>query len=247
MEFCDVSLTAHMFYLPSFLTLRHHFYWKKRKLSKFTDIKARHPFHQCQGLFANCVLATLRLRTGPGRDGCQCALWDCFGGRICRHVENACPKQSHNALWHPSRLGLPRNLKLANSIEYISRCRRGCLYFLYSHYVIFTSFLLWFKCTFCGSENSCVTFSPVNDTLNNKCKNQDWYFKQCFGRFWSFFLSKDVTQVWSSYWVPKENWWDPIKLRLADKGQGAAREKALHLKECKARTLVIFKRRAFLL
>ena len=237
-----------MFYLPSFLTLRHHFYWKKkRKLSKFTDIKARHPFHQCQGLFANCVLATLRLRTGPGRDGCQSALWDCFRGRICRHVENACPKQSHNALWHPSRLGLPRNLKLANSIEYISRCSRGCLSFLYSHYVIFTSFLLWFKCTFCGSENSCVTFSLVNDTLNNKCKNQDWYFKQCFGRFWSFFLSKDITQVWSSYWVPKENWWDPIKLRLADKGKSAAREKALHLKECKARTLVIFKRRAFLL
>ena len=166
-----------MFYLPSFLTLRHHFYWKKRKLSKFTDIKARHPFHQCQGLFANCVLATLRLRTGPGRDGCQSALWDCFGGRICRHVENACPKQSHNALWHSSRLGLPRNLKLANSIEYISRCRQGCLYFLYSHFVIFTSFLLWFKCTFCGSENSCVTFSLVNGTLNSKCKNQDWYFK----------------------------------------------------------------------
>ena len=24
------------------------------------------------------------------------------------------PKQSHNALWQPSRLGLPRNLKVAN-------------------------------------------------------------------------------------------------------------------------------------
>ena len=67
---------------------------KQKTLSKFTDIKARYPFHQCQGLFANYVFATLRLRTGPGRDGCQSALWDCFGGRICRYVENACPKQS---------------------------------------------------------------------------------------------------------------------------------------------------------
>ena len=25
-------------------------------------------------------------------DGCQSALWDCFGDRICRHVENASPK-----------------------------------------------------------------------------------------------------------------------------------------------------------
>ena len=36
--------------------------------------------------------ATLRLRGKPGRDGCQSALWDCFGDRICRHVENASPK-----------------------------------------------------------------------------------------------------------------------------------------------------------
>ena len=30
--------------------------------------------------------ATLRLRGRPGRDGCQSALWDCFGDRICRHA-----------------------------------------------------------------------------------------------------------------------------------------------------------------
>ena len=132
-----------MFYLPFFLTLRHHFYWKKkRKLSKFTDIKARHPFHRCQGLFANCVLATLRLRTGPGRDGCQSALWDCFRGRICRHVENACPKQSHNALWHPSRLGLPRNLKLANSIE---KTLAGVVEDAFTSFIRITSFLLLFS------------------------------------------------------------------------------------------------------
>ena len=35
------------------------------------------------------VFATLRLRGRPGRDGCQSAFWDCFGGRICGHVENA--------------------------------------------------------------------------------------------------------------------------------------------------------------
>ena len=36
--------------------------------------------------------ATLRLRRRPGRDGCQSALWDCFGEQICSHVENASPK-----------------------------------------------------------------------------------------------------------------------------------------------------------
>ena len=36
--------------------------------------------------------ATLRLRGRPGRDGYQSASWDCFGDRICRHVENASPK-----------------------------------------------------------------------------------------------------------------------------------------------------------
>ena len=45
------------------------------------------------------VFATLRLSGRPGRHGCQSALWDCFG-RICRSVENASPKQSHNALWN---------------------------------------------------------------------------------------------------------------------------------------------------
>ena len=35
------------------------------------------------------VFATLRLRGRPGKDCCQRALWDCFGGWICRHFENA--------------------------------------------------------------------------------------------------------------------------------------------------------------
>ncbi|CAH3144860.1 unnamed protein product, partial [Porites lobata] len=48
-------------------------------------------------------------------------------------------------------------------------------------------------CTFCGSENSCVTFSLVNDTLNNKCKNQDWYFKQCFVNGKSLLIAVPVT------------------------------------------------------
>ena len=52
-----------------------------------------HP--QCLRLFA-----TLRLRGRLGRDGCQSALWDCFGGQIWRHNENASPKRSHNALDH---------------------------------------------------------------------------------------------------------------------------------------------------
>ena len=39
-------------------------------------------------------ISHLRLREGSGRGGCQSALWDCFGGQICRHVENASPKQA---------------------------------------------------------------------------------------------------------------------------------------------------------
>ena len=40
----------------------------------------------------NCRLfATSRLWGRPGRNSCQSALWDCFWGRICRHVENAAP------------------------------------------------------------------------------------------------------------------------------------------------------------
>ena len=35
---------------------------------------------------------TLREIENPGRDRCQSALWDCFGGWICRHIENASPK-----------------------------------------------------------------------------------------------------------------------------------------------------------
>ena len=58
--------------------------------------------------------ATLRLRGRPERDVCQSTLWDCFGGRISTWPQIRRPKQSHNALWHPSRPSLPRNLKLAN-------------------------------------------------------------------------------------------------------------------------------------
>ena len=42
------------------------------------------------------------------------ALWDCFEARIFNIVANL-SKQSHNALWRPTRPGLPRNLKVANT------------------------------------------------------------------------------------------------------------------------------------
>ena len=38
------------------------------------------------------LFATLRLRGRPGRDGCQRALWDCFGGRIYNMAANLSPK-----------------------------------------------------------------------------------------------------------------------------------------------------------
>ena len=37
--------------------------------------------------FLHWLFATLRLREKPGQDGCQSAFWDCFVGRICRHVD----------------------------------------------------------------------------------------------------------------------------------------------------------------
>ena len=51
--------------------------------------------------------ATLRLRGRPGRDGCQSALWDCFGIEFAAMLKMRLLKQSHNALWQPSRPALP--------------------------------------------------------------------------------------------------------------------------------------------
>ena len=43
------------------------------------------------------VLATLRLRGVPGRDGCQSALWDCFGDEFAAMLKMRPEKQSHNS------------------------------------------------------------------------------------------------------------------------------------------------------
>ena len=65
----------------------------------------------------HAVFAILRLRGRPGRDDSQSALWDYLGGQICHHVENACPKTVPQCTLKPSRPGLPRNLKVANSVR----------------------------------------------------------------------------------------------------------------------------------
>ena len=51
------------------------------------------------------IFTTLSLRGRPGRDGCQSALWDCFGNTFSTWRQIRPPKQSHNALWQPSRAG----------------------------------------------------------------------------------------------------------------------------------------------
>ena len=56
----------------------------------------------------------MRLRGRPGWDGCQRALWDCCGKRICLHVKNSFPITVPQCLLKPSRPGLPCNLKEAN-------------------------------------------------------------------------------------------------------------------------------------
>ena len=55
----------------------------------------------------------------PGQDGCQSALWDCFGGTHFQHGCNFAPKTVPQCTfsWQPSRPGLPRNLKVANIWE----------------------------------------------------------------------------------------------------------------------------------
>ena len=46
---------------------------------------------QCNSRQHDPVFATLRLRGRPGWDGCQTALWDCFGGRIFNMAANSSP------------------------------------------------------------------------------------------------------------------------------------------------------------
>ena len=65
---------------------------KKGGACAHAQVTARTNSAQRKNASVRMVFATLRLRGGTGRDGCQSALWDCFGGRICRHVENASPK-----------------------------------------------------------------------------------------------------------------------------------------------------------
>ena len=60
------------------------------------------------------VISLFEVARRPGRDGCQSALWDCFGERISRHVKNLLPETVPQCLLKPSRPGLPRNLKEAN-------------------------------------------------------------------------------------------------------------------------------------
>ena len=66
--------------------------------------------------------ATLRLRGRPGRDGGQ-VHWGTVLGDAFSLWRQICPsKQSHNALWQPSRPSLPRNLKVANSLRHWGWC-----------------------------------------------------------------------------------------------------------------------------
>ena len=72
-------------------------------------------FHEIKVQNAHDQIRHFEFARETGRDGCESALWYCFGEQICRHVESATQKQSHNALSQPSRAGLPRNLKVANN------------------------------------------------------------------------------------------------------------------------------------
>ena len=60
------------------------------------------------------AICHLRLREGSSRGGCQSALWDCFSGRICRHVENASPKKVPQCTLTTISTRSPGNLEVAN-------------------------------------------------------------------------------------------------------------------------------------
>ena len=79
---------------------------------RIKEVKGSSPIHL---LMYSMLFANLRLRGRPSRDGCQCALWDCFGRAFSAWGQIRSPKQSHNALWQPSRPGPVRNLKVANT------------------------------------------------------------------------------------------------------------------------------------
>ena len=49
-------------------------------------------FHEIKVQNARDQIRHFEVARGTGRDGCESALWDCLGGQICRHVENASPK-----------------------------------------------------------------------------------------------------------------------------------------------------------
>ena len=49
-----------------------------------------------------------------------------FGGKIAAMLKMRLPKQSHNALWQPSWPGLPRNLKVANTLAPVDSAGRLC-------------------------------------------------------------------------------------------------------------------------
>ena len=68
---------------------------------RFTDIRQETIYAHLAAFIAKfleesrsvaSILATSRFLGRPGWEGCQSTLWDCFGGRICRHVDHASPK-----------------------------------------------------------------------------------------------------------------------------------------------------------
>ena len=63
---------------------------------------------------SNQSLLTLNKQITANDNFIFATLWDCFGGQICRHVENSSPKTVPQCTWQPSWPDLPHNLKMAN-------------------------------------------------------------------------------------------------------------------------------------
>ena len=87
----DCSLAELRQLVPSYITEITAGHWYRRMWISRTAMKkgeecahaqatARTNSAQRRNASVRMVFATLRLRGGTGRDGCQSALWDCFGG-----------------------------------------------------------------------------------------------------------------------------------------------------------------------
>ena len=147
-----------------------------------------------------------------GRDGCQSALWDCFGGQIFAMLKIRPPKQSHNAL--------------DNHLDPVFRktSKRPIYMLHYSHYFCYLIFLtLRYPTSYSGYRNLCKTdtwFLSLGDLLRTfdhfttkwplEDFNNQKYKTHLHALAFSDFVKGEFWDSSSEKWVPVQNKWVPV-------------------------------------